>query len=477
MGATTMATLAALAIVAQDHTALRAAPRDSAPQQAVLWAGDTLEVRGVKGDFLQVYDHRRERAGFVRAPATRPLPLEAAQAPALRTVVTFLRDAPGAEALGIGYAAAYLRAAPAETIDGNLFADIGAMAERLADRVSAAERTRQRDVAATAQLDVVAHYGIRMESAERDGQVRLCYDGEAWRRTMALAAEPQARAQAALALTREDCIATTLTPTERAAQDRWRADVLARVDPAPLPPAMQQRLRVRKASVWASIAFARARAATPDATEVRAAGVQALDALAGIDAGELDERDQAAFNDAAMAVGAVRWAAEADTDATTGTLFVTLRSGELGQTCIDLRERRQPQATPLVSRCTYGKVWPASANAERKGKALALAVQPMDGWRETWVFRQTAQGWQVDALPPAASGPALGYVEFAGWVPGGKEMLVAGEAREGGRYRKRFAVVDVETLAMRKQADHPRALSAFYRWQSPQWKAVTVSLR
>ena len=38
--------LAMVAIVTQDSAALRAAPRDSAQQQAVLWQGDTLEVRG-----------------------------------------------------------------------------------------------------------------------------------------------------------------------------------------------------------------------------------------------------------------------------------------------------------------------------------------------------------------------------------------------------------------------------------------------
>ena len=67
----TLAAAATLAIVAQDQTALRAAPRDSAQQQTVLTQGDTLEVRGEKQDFLQVYDHRRERAGYVRASQVR----------------------------------------------------------------------------------------------------------------------------------------------------------------------------------------------------------------------------------------------------------------------------------------------------------------------------------------------------------------------------------------------------------------------
>ena len=55
------------AIVLRDQTALRAAPRDSAPQQALLWQGEVLEVRGERLDYLQVWDHQRERGGFVRA--------------------------------------------------------------------------------------------------------------------------------------------------------------------------------------------------------------------------------------------------------------------------------------------------------------------------------------------------------------------------------------------------------------------------
>ena len=41
-----LALTAALAIVVQDHAALRAAPRSSAPELAALWQGDLLEIRG-----------------------------------------------------------------------------------------------------------------------------------------------------------------------------------------------------------------------------------------------------------------------------------------------------------------------------------------------------------------------------------------------------------------------------------------------
>ena len=49
----------------------KGAPRDSAAQQAVLWQGDALEVRGERFGYLQVYDHRRERAGYVLASQVR----------------------------------------------------------------------------------------------------------------------------------------------------------------------------------------------------------------------------------------------------------------------------------------------------------------------------------------------------------------------------------------------------------------------
>ena len=134
--------LTIIAIVTQDQAGLRAAPRESAAQHAVLWQGDSLEIRGTKGDYLQVYDHRRERAGYVRASQVRPQSLKPENAPELLAVVRFLRDTPGAEALGISYAAAYLKAAPAEAIDGEVFDALGTFAERLARSASS---RRERD--------------------------------------------------------------------------------------------------------------------------------------------------------------------------------------------------------------------------------------------------------------------------------------------------------------------------------------------
>lgn len=205
------ASLLVIAIVTQDKSALRSAPRDSAPQQAVLAQGDNLELRGQKGDYLQVYDHRHERAGFVRATQVRSQSLKPEAAPELLSIVRFLRDTPGAESLGIGYAAAYLRAAPAEAINGEAFEAQGAMAERLAHRASA-RNGKQGDDTLAAHLEVAASYGVQMLSFERDGQVQLCCNGDAHRRVLALRATDSQKALAALALTKHECVAPKSDP-------------------------------------------------------------------------------------------------------------------------------------------------------------------------------------------------------------------------------------------------------------------------
>ncbi|HST00521.1 MAG TPA: hypothetical protein VLJ84_02570, partial [Usitatibacter sp.] len=61
----------AIAVVVSDQVALRPAPRDSARPHALLWQGEALEVRGERMDYLQVYDHRLERGGFVSAKSVR----------------------------------------------------------------------------------------------------------------------------------------------------------------------------------------------------------------------------------------------------------------------------------------------------------------------------------------------------------------------------------------------------------------------
>ncbi|HET7866101.1 MAG TPA: hypothetical protein VFL86_17010 [Burkholderiaceae bacterium] len=376
LAAATAATM--LAIVTQDQAALRAAPSATAAPHAQLWQGDLLEVRGQRLDHLQVYDYRRERAGYIRASQVRTVDLTEAEAPQLLAVLRFVRDTPGAEALGLAYAAAYLKAVPAGQITAEPFDAIGVLAERLARRAAAQAAP---SATVTAHMEVAAQYGVKFTSYENNGSLRLCYDGEAFRRVAAMGtpqATPAQQACAALALTRHDCVDPSLPPHERQALDQWRAGLLDRMAPAALASldeVVKNRLHLRRAGVWAAIAFGQSRRGEAP----QAAAQRALDELAGVNKAELGDDEAADYTEAALRVGAVRWAAEPLPSA--GRLQVQLRAGEPGQTCVQLMDT----ARKLAERCTYATVWAASARASADGRALALAVQPMDGWAELWV--------------------------------------------------------------------------------------------
>ncbi|MDP1978866.1 hypothetical protein [Undibacterium sp.] len=467
----TLAAVAVLAVVTQDQAQLRAAPKDGAQQQAVLWQGDSLEIRGEKLDYLQVYDHRRERAGYIKTSQVRLVSMQPDDAPDAFAVIRFLRDTPGAESLGISYTAAYLKAAPVKAINAEAFDALGSMAERLARRASS-KQPKQNEATIAAHLEVVANYGINIKGYEREGRMQLCYDGEAFRRVLAMNATPDQKARAALALTRQDCIDPTMRPTERYALDQWRADVLDKVNTTSLPEYLKNRMRMRKASVWSSIAFQRAR----KGEKVEDAANHALTELASVNKEEFTDEDVYAYADAGVRVGATRWAVEPAIIPKPGLNIITA-PGQPGETCVMLTDAKHDVKTPLAKRCTYSVVWAASARANAQNTALTLAVQPMENWRELWLFHQTSQGWIIDILPPANTDPDLGYAEFAGWVPGTNKMLVAREAKVEGRFKKSFEVVSMDSLQVENGADKPGSLSVFYKWQDQAWKRQTISLR
>ncbi len=466
------------AIVVSDLSVLRAAPRDGAQQQAQLWQGELLEVRGERLDYLQVYDHQRERAGFIRASQVRRTVMASTDAPALLGVVRFVRDTPGSEALGIGFAAAYLKAAPAATLRGpegvEVFDALGTMADRLAHRASwGAQLSQPQQAQLAAHLEVATHYGIAFRNQEREGRMQICYEGEAFRRVLALDASPQQQARAALALTRPECLGE-LKPIERHAVDQWRTDVLDRVDAALLPGYLKNRVLMRRASVWSALAYQKARVGQGAAE----AAQRAVSELAGVNKADLTDIDLPAFSDAAMRANASRWAAVA-VAATTPTARPSIVTvpGQPGETCVLLVDAKNDATNPLAKRCTYALVWPQSATLNREGNALALAVQPLEAWRELWLFRKRGREWTISILPPATSSPEIGYAEFAGWVPGGKQLLVAREARGDGKYKRNYEVVSIDSLATARQSVDPAALGAFQRWQDSAWKRMTVSLR
>ncbi len=460
-----------LAIVVHDKTALRAEARDSATRHAVLWAGDTLEVRGERLDYLQVYDHRRERAGFVLTSEVRRVLPQPENAAELFAVTRFLRDSLGDESLGIAYAAAYLQAAPAKMIGADAFDALGTLADRLALRASL-NRSAAQEIVLAAHLEVVASYGIHIRSFEQAGRMQLCYDGEAFRRVLALPASDEQKARAALALTRPECVDPDLTPLQRHALDVWRMDVLDRAPRDQLSELLKNRLRVRSAAVWASVAFQRTRRAE-DGLE---AAQRALEELTRVDPRQLADSDADDYNEAAVRVGASRWAAEPLVGSKSEIGIVT-EAGDPGQTCIALVDKKHDSHSPLFKRCTFGTVWNNSLRVNTQGTVLALAVQPLEAWRELWVFQRDGNDWRVDVVPPAADSPDVGYIEFAGWVPGARKLLAARESKVDGRFQQSFEVLDLATLNVDKRADKPDYLSLFYRWQDPVWKQQTLSLR
>ncbi|MES2945771.1 MAG: hypothetical protein V4772_23130 [Pseudomonadota bacterium] len=484
------ATLLTLAIVTQDQASLRAAPRDAAAQQAALWQGDTLEIRGQRMDYLQVYDHRRERAGFIHISQVRQVSIKPQDAPELLSVVRFLKDSAGAEALGIGYVAAYLKAAPAEAIDAEAFDALGTLAERLARRASLKHPKNVGDTI-SAHMEVAAFYGVSFKGYEqgyaKDGAVQLCYNGEAFRRVLAMPASAEQHAKAALAITRHDCQSADLHPKDKLAVDLWRAEVLDKVSAvefAQLSELSKNRLHLRRAGVASTLAFQLARRAEPQVAVAKQAE-RAISELAAINKTELTDNDQQDYSEAAIRVGASRWAVETS-PAKLQKLSLITEPGQTGETCMLLFENRsdgKPHGDALAKRCTYGVVWAASASAHPNGQALSIAVQPLDTWRELWVFRKTATQWTIDVLPPASSKPELGYIEFAGWSAAtpaaghSTQMLLARETRIAGRSKRSFEVTSLDTLATDKQASEPGLLAAFGKWQDAGWKRQTLSLR
>ena len=259
-----------------------------------------------------------------------------------------------------------------------------------------------------------------------------------------------------------------------------RPDVAARddhrVDPgalATLSEPEKNRLRMRRAGVWSAIAFERARLGEDPKDAAR----RALDALAAVDKSELSDVDGTEYHEAAIRVGASRWAAALPVTPNATKPHVATEPGEPRQTCVLLLDASHDRSAPLARRCTWGVAWIASQSVSHDGRAVALAVQPLAGWRELWLFRRGEDGWSIDVLPPTPASPEVGYVEFAGWDPGSTWMLLVREARDGERLRRSFEILSLDTLNVEKKAGAPSLLAAFGRWQDPAWRRGTVSVR
>jgi hypothetical protein len=418
------------AIVLHDEVPLRATPGASARPLATLAQGETVEVRGERLDYLLVWDYARERGGYVRASQVRRFAFVAEEAPELLSILRFLRGVPGSEALGIGFAAAYIEAAPPAALNGpdgvEALDAMGAMAERLARAASGASSLKAAML--SSHLDVAARYGVRFLSVERNGRVRLCYDGAAYRKMLVMRASEEQRARAMLALSDPACLKPEIT--------------LARLLDAEidsLPGYLRNRILMRRASLWASVAYQQARKGESAAAAAERAAV----ALEQVDRSELAESDRATYGDAQLRVNASRVALTRQLHGERG-LHIAIAEGEKGQTCVQLLNGKKEG---LARRCTYGHVWAASAVANRESTALALAVQPTDSWRELWLFRKTKNGWSVRVVPPAAAAPGVGTAEFAGWRPG--KVRITREAIVSGRIVRATTLVDLRAREMR----------------------------
>jgi hypothetical protein len=343
------------------------------------------------------------------------------------------------------------------------------MAERLADDASS-RNSRLTDVAA--HIEVVEQFGIHMHSFERNARMQVCYDGELFRRVLSLAnATSEERAHAALGLTRADCIDSNIAPTQRVFLDDERRELLDTIEESDLSAMTKSRLRARRAGVWASIAFEQARRRELPAL----AAQRALAELLAVNPNDLGYDRRSEYVDAVVRVGAIRFAAITPAGQA-GPLTLSATAGDPGQTCIALEDARQPRNTPLVRRCTYGIVWMASAQAIPAGPALVLAVQPLESWRELWVFHRSAGTWAIDVLSPGSDDPEEGYVEFAGFTPRTRRLLIAREVKSRGRFQRSFEERRLDDLAVVQQASAPELLGDFGRWQDVSWRRDTLAL-
>jgi hypothetical protein len=456
------------AIVTGDHVALRAQPERTAGQQAILWKGDWLEVRGGRKGWLKVYDHRHERPGWIKERNVRVVELDEPAAPGLRAVVDFVRDAPGSESLGIAYAAMYLKVAPKGGIDASILIAIGDMAERLARRASTAS-----DGAASEQVAVAASWGLAFASVEQGDGAQICYDGAAFRQALALGAAPADAAVAVLALTDARCASPTLAATERQAADEARAALLDTVDPARVAGPRGDALRIRRAEIGAQLAWAIARRG--DVAGAARAAATATSAFARVDKAELADEDADDYQAAALAIAASRWAAAPPITRPADAPALRLSVGQPGETCVAIAPAK---GAPSAPSCTHGQVWPASFRVAPGGRVATVAVEPLPGWLELWLFRRGDDGgWMVDILAPTTDGPDLGYVELAGWSPDRSRAVVVREARSDGAVHRSYQVVVLGTLAVETQSPTLAGLGRARTWATEDWRATTVALR
>ena len=312
-----------------------------------------------------------------------------------------------------------------------------------------------------------------MISYERNGAMQLCYDGEAYKQVIAQTTDAALKTRAALGLTKHECVNPDFTPAQLLQHDQWRNSTLHSIEAqqiAQLPAILLNRLHLRKAGVLSSLAYLQSRRNEDVSLMMR----QAIEELAAVNKNELSDNDVLDYAEASVRTSAGRLSVAVTPVAKAAPLTIQTTAGEPGQTCVELMSGK---ISTKLKKCTYGIVWPQSLSISPNGQVATLAVQTVSTWRELWVMRSGSDGWVLDVLPPSSTGPDLGVLEFAGWVPGGEKMLVARDTLEKGRIRTSFEVLKIDTLTVEQRASTPSLLIAFTKWQDPTWKANTLSVR
>ena len=92
------------------------------------------------------------------------------------------------------------------------------------------------------------------------------------------------------------------------------------------------------------------------------------------------------------------------------------------------------------------------------------------------MFHERAGAWTIDVLSPGVDDPEEGYVEFAGFAPGTRRLLIAREVKDRGRFRRFFEERRLDDLALVRQASAPELLNDFGRWQDLTWRRETLVL-
>ena len=210
-----------------------------------------------------------------------------------------------------------------------------------------------------------------------------------------------------------------------------------------------------------------------DAALAATRAAEAMGAFVALDRAELAEDDIAGADAAALQVAAARWAGEIARPVP--EVALKLDAGQPGETCVSVAPKKGAASTP---KCTFGQVWPASFSVSPDRHAAVVAVEPLPGWLELWLFRRGDDGgWMTDVLTPSTDEPDLGYVELAGWSADSSHALIVREARGGGSVHRSFEAITLGTLAVDKQAATLGGVGAAKKWAAAEWRKGTLALR